>query len=127
MFRLLTMAFICLVWLSSCKSGELNAKLISKDSAAIYTFTNDSLYIDNKESGCPLFSYKLVKIGDSTFKATSVIHDPYHEEDSISHDTIRVRKLPTPQVGWLTHYEVSIGNDFKDTVLFYNAYVHTAI
>lgn len=126
-FRLLTMVFICLVWLSSCQEGKSQGKFISSDSMAVYTLSKDSLYIDNSKSGCPLASYKLDRVDDGVFKATSLIHDPYHDGDSISNETITIREIPSYSIGWLTHYEVSIGKEYKDTIVPLNAYVHTDI
>ena len=78
LFKLLTMAFICLIWLSSCNSGNVESKFISNDSLAIYTFSEDSLYIDDARNGT-------------------------------------------------AKYEVSIGEEYKDTIAPLKDYVHTAI
>lgn len=121
------MAFICLIWLSSCNSGNVESKFISNDSLAIYTFSEDSLYIDDARSGCPLSSYKLVKASDNRFNATSIMHDPFHEEDSVSKETISIREIQRHPIYGTAKYEVSIGEEYKDTIAPLKDYVHTAI
>ena len=121
------MAFICLIWLSSCNSGNVESKFISNDSLAIYTFSEDSLYIDDARSGCPLSSYKLVKASDNRFNATSIMHDPFHEEDSVSKETISIREIQRHPIYGTAKYEVSIGEEYKDTIAPLKDYVRAAI
>ena len=127
LFKLLTMAFICLIWLSSCNSGNVESKFISNDSLAIYTFSEDSLYIDDARSGCPLSAYKLVNASDNRLNATSIMHDPCHKEDSVSKETISIREIQRHPIYGTAKYEVSIGEEYKDTIAPLKDYVHTAI
>lgn len=119
--RLLTMVFICAVWLSSCGDGQSQGKFISSDSSAIYTFDGHKLYVDSKASGCPLMEYELREVGKGKFEAKSTIHDPYHEEDSVSNEAISIRKLHYSAFHDVL-YEISIGDKYKDTIKSYKAY-----
>lgn len=115
------MAFICAVWLSSCGGGQTQGKFISSDSSAIYSFEGHKLYVDSKASGCPLMEYELEEVGKGKFNAKSVIHDPYHEEDSISNETISIRALHHSAYQDVL-YEISIGDRYKDTIKSYKTY-----
>ena len=66
-------AFVSMTYLTSCQiKVDKVRKFITLDSMALYTFTNDSLYIDAAISGCPIISCKLKPI--NRFKLYSVSH-----------------------------------------------------
>lgn len=92
-------------------------KFITLDSMALYTFTNDSLYID-ATSGCPIISCKLKPINRRKYYSVSTIHDLY-EGNSISVDTITIRHIHYTSYDKNSMYEVSFGNKFKDTIMVY--------
>ena len=55
------------------------------------------------------------------------MHDPFHEEDSVSKETISIREIQRHPIYGTAKYEVSIGEEYKDTIAPLKDYVHTAI
>ena len=112
-------AFVSMTYLTSCQNKvDKVRKFITLDSMALYTFTNDSLYIDATISGCPIISCKLKPINRFKFYSVSTIHDLY-EGNSISVDTIIIRNIPYTSYDKNSMCEVSFGNKFKDTIMVY--------
>ena len=112
-------AFVSMTYLTSCQiKVDKVRKFITLDSMALYTFTNDSLYIDAAISGCPIISCKLKPINRFKFYSVSTIHDLY-EGNSISVDTITIRHIHYTSYDNNSMYEVSFGNKFKDTIIVY--------
>lgn len=112
-------AFVSMTYLTSCKTKiNKERKFITLDSMALYTFTNDSLYIDAAISGCPIISCKLKPINRYKFYSVSTIHDLY-EGNSISVDTITIRHIHYTSYDKNSMYELSFGNKFKDTIMVY--------
>ena len=108
-----------MTYLTSCQiKVDKVRKLITLDSMALYTFTNDSLYIDAAISGCPIISCKLKHIDRFKYHSVSTIHDLY-EGNSISVDTITIRPIPYTSYDENSMYELSFGNKFKDTIMVY--------
>ena len=108
-----------MTYLTSCQiKVDKVRKFITLDSMALYTFTNDSLYIDATISGCPIISCKLKPINRFKFCSVSTIHDLY-EGNSISVDTITIRHIPYTSYDKNSMCEVSFGNKFKDTIMVY--------
>lgn len=108
-----------MTYLTSCKTKiNKERKFITLDSMALYTFTNDSLYIDAAISGCPIISCKLKHINRRKYYSVSTIHDLY-EGNSISVDTITIRHIHYTSYDKNSMYELSFGNKFKDTIMIY--------
>ena len=108
-----------MTYLTSCQiKVDKVRKFITLDSMALYTFTNDSLYIDAAISGCPIISCKLKPINRFKIYSVSTIHDLY-EGNSISVDTITIRHIHYTSYSKNSMYEVSFGNKFKDTIMVY--------
>ncbi len=60
MKKLLILSFILLVSAYSCASKQKQlSEYISEDSTLVFTFVNDSLYVDTYESGCGIEQYRL--------------------------------------------------------------------
>ena len=61
-FILLSFIFM-VVGLSACADGQTPTpkKFITNDSTLLFTFVNDSLYVDTYESGCGIEQYRLEK------------------------------------------------------------------
>ena len=61
-FILLSFIFM-VVGLSACAHGQTPTpkKFITNDSTLLFTFVNDSLYVDTYESGCGIEQYRLEK------------------------------------------------------------------
>ena len=60
MKKLLILSFILLVSACSCDGKQKQlSKYISEDSTLVFTFVNDSLYVDTYESGCGIEQYRL--------------------------------------------------------------------
>lgn len=112
-------AFVSMTYLTSCKiKVDKVRRFITLDSMALYTFTNDSLYIDAAISGCPIISCKLKPINRRKYYSVSTIHDIY-EGNSVSVDTIIIRHIHYTSYDKNSMYEVSFGNKFKDTIMVY--------
>ncbi len=60
MKKLLILSFILLVYVCSCVGKQKQfSKYVSNDSTLVFTFVNDSLYVDTYESGCGIEQYRL--------------------------------------------------------------------
>ena len=61
-FILISFIFM-VVGLSACADGQTPTptKFITNDSTLLFTFVNDSLYVDTYESGCGIEQYRLEK------------------------------------------------------------------
>jgi hypothetical protein len=74
MKKLLILFSILLVSVCSCADKQKQlSKYVSKDSTLVFTFVNDSLYVDTYESGCGIEQYRLEEMysddGGSVYKA----------------------------------------------------------
>jgi hypothetical protein len=66
MKKLLILSFILLVSACSCANKQKQlSKYISKDSTLVFTFVNDSLYVDTYESGCGMEQYRLEEVSSN--------------------------------------------------------------
>ena len=62
MKKLLILFSIFLVSVCSCADKQKQlSKYVSEDSTLVFTFVNDSLYVDTYESGCGIEQYRLEK------------------------------------------------------------------
>lgn len=62
MKKLLILFSILLVSVCSCADKQKQlSKYVSEDSTLVFTFVNDSLYVDTYESGCGIEQYRLEK------------------------------------------------------------------
>ena len=62
MKKSLILFFILLVSVCSCADKQKQlSKYVSEDSTLVFTFVNDSLYVDTYESGCGIEQYRLEK------------------------------------------------------------------
>lgn len=60
MRKLLILSFILLVSACSCNGKQKQlSKYVSEDSTLVFTFMNDSLYVDTYKSGCGIEQYRL--------------------------------------------------------------------
>jgi hypothetical protein len=69
MKKLLILFSILLVSVCSCADKQKQlSKYVSKDSTLVFTFVNDSLYVDTYESGCGIEQYRLEEVSSNNNK-----------------------------------------------------------
>ena len=96
MRKLLILSFILLVSACSCNGKQKQLlKYVSEDSTLVFTFMNDSLYVDTYKSGCGIEQYRLeeefTKNDETIYKAyLSVLG----ENEKIELHYIRLSKDP---------------------------------
>ena len=98
MKKLLILSFILLVSACSCADKQKQfSKYVSKDSTLVFTFVNDSLYVDTYESGCGLEQYRLEEEfsnnNEIIYKAYLYILDE-NTNEKIELHSIRLSKDP---------------------------------
>ena len=114
-FILLSFIFM-VVGLSACADGQTPTpkKFITNDSTLLFTFVNDSLYVDTYESGCGIEQYRLEKEfsdgNETIYKAyLSVLGENTDEKIEIHY--IRFSKYPMG-----AHWEYYIKFDDEEKI-----------
>ena len=98
MKKLLILSFILLASICSCADKQKSlSKYVSKDSTLVFTFVNDSLYVDTYESGCGIEQYRLEEEfsnnNEIIYKAYLYILDE-NTNEKIELHSIRLSKDP---------------------------------
>ena len=115
MKKLLILSFILLV--SACSwadKQEQLSKYVSEDSTLVFTFVNDSLYVDTYESGCGIEQYRLEEEFSSN---NEIIYKAYlcaldeNTNEKIELHSIRFSKDPMG-----THWDYTIKFDDEDMI-----------
>ena len=114
-FILISFIFM-VVGLSACADGQTPTpkKFITNDSTLLFTFVNDSLYVDTYESGCGIEQYRLEKEfsdgNETIYKAyLSVLSENTNEKIEIHY--IRLSKYPMG-----AHWEYYIKFDDEEKI-----------
>ena len=114
MKQLFLIAFALLLMSCGIQGNTFNGKFISIDNEYVYTFCNDSLYIDTYDSGCGCAAYKLdfkEKLDGNRLLYVAEMNNVIYEEDKIK-TTLIIRKLSIDK-----HFEVTFGHYDKDTII----------
>ena len=115
MKKLLILFSILLVSVCSCADKQKQlSKYVSEDSTLVFTFVNDSLYVDTYESGCGIEQYRLEKEfsdgNETIYKAyLSVLGENTDEKIEIHY--IRLSKYPMG-----AHWEYYIKFDDEEII-----------
>lgn len=114
-FVLISFIFM-VVGLSACADGQTPTptKFITNDSTLLFTFVNDSLYVDTYESGCGIEQYRLEKEfsdgNETIYKAyLSVLGE--NTDEKIELHGVRLSKNP---IG--AHWEYYIKFDDEEII-----------
>jgi len=113
MKKLLILFFILLVSVCSCAEKQKQlSKYVSEDSTLVFTFVNDSLYVDTYESGCGIEQYRLEEEFSSN---NEIIYKAYlsvlDEDEKIELHSIRFSKDPMG-----AHWDYTIKFDDEDMI-----------
>lgn len=114
-FILISFIFM-VVGLSACADGQTPTpkKFITNDSTLLFTFVNDSLYVDTYESGCGIEQYRLEKEfsdgNETIYKAyLSVLGE--NTDEKIELHGVRISKNPMG-----AHWEYYIKFDDEEII-----------
>ena len=110
------------VGLSACADGQTPTptKFITNDSTLLFTFVNDSLYVDTYESGCGIEQYRLEKEfsdgNETIYKAyLSVLGE--NTDEKIELHGVRLSKNP---IGAHWEYYIKFDDEEKIPVIKVN-------
>lgn len=120
-FILLSFIFM-VVGLSACADGQTPTptKFITNDSTLLFTFVNDSLYVDTYESGCGIEEYKLEieteTRSETLYKAYKFVLD----DDGTDRPEIHYIRLSKYPIGAHWEYYIKFDDDEKIPVIKVN-------
>ena len=114
MKKLLFLSFILLVSACSCANKQKQlSKYISKDSTLVFTFVNDSLYVDTYESGCGIEQYRLDEVSSNN---DGIVYKAYlHVLDENANEKIELHSIMLCKP-FGAHWEYHIKFDDEDMI-----------
>ena len=110
MKKLLILFFILLVSVCSCAEKQKQlSKYVSEDSTLVFTFVNDSLYVDTYESGCGIEQYRLEEEFSSN---NEIIYKAYlYALDEDTNEKIELHSIRLSKNPMGTHWDYTIKFD----------------
>ena len=120
-FILLSFIFM-VVGLSACADGQTPTptKFITNDSTLLFTFVNDSLYVDTYESGCGIECYRLEikteKRSETLYKAYEFVLD----DDGTHRQETHFIRLSKDPMGAHWEYYIKFDDEEKIPVIKVN-------
>ena len=96
--------FFMVFGLNTSHAISLNGKYISQSGELMFTFVNDSLYVDMWPSGCGISCFKLIKKKSTKSKVSFNAFETYVEDEEPIYREVFIRVLSKGRKLYIEYY-----------------------